>query len=275
MRPISRNSHDGNPATERGFTLIELLVVISIISVLLAMLLPSLAKSRQAALAARCGTQLRQSGVALMRYAYDHKEWGPDRVYLNGSAFSGRWITEYFPNSHILRCPTDTVRPGTQGAIGGLMLNGNTQVISSYFQLLGLGNQINSTSTTHDWDNFFGWRILSGSYNPVPNLQFMGRTTLYINKNFGTSRTRTLLNPDVQAIAADGIRPTTTFFYGAVPFSTTYPTTTLANNQRNNMHPEYDGVNVMYGDGHVSWKKRSDLLLRFTTGSGSTTDIYW
>jgi len=58
----------------RGFTLIELLVVISIISMLVAILLPALKKSRESAFAIKCQTQERQIGVAIHSYAVEHKD---------------------------------------------------------------------------------------------------------------------------------------------------------------------------------------------------------
>ncbi len=258
-----------------GFSLVELLVVISIVAVLLAVLLPSLSKARQAALAARCGSQLRQSGISFMRYAYDYKEWGPHRIYSDANAFTGAWINDYLPNTQVLRCPTDSIRPSTQGAIGGLLLNDDNQVLSSYFHLFGAGHFLGTLSTTDDSDHFFGWRVLSGAYCGLPNLRFMGRPTTYTNKNFGLTRTKTLLNPDSQAIAVDGYRATASYFNGAVPTSNNYDTASVANNMRNNMHPDYDGLNVQFADGHVSNRKRSEVIFRFETGSGLTTSIYW
>ena len=56
---------------DRGFTLIELLVVISIISVLLAILLPSLHRVKEQARRTVCQNNLHQSSAAMFMYAGD------------------------------------------------------------------------------------------------------------------------------------------------------------------------------------------------------------
>ncbi len=58
----------------KGFTLIELLIVIAIIALLIAILLPALAKNRKIARKLMCESQIRQYSIATTNYATDFQD---------------------------------------------------------------------------------------------------------------------------------------------------------------------------------------------------------
>jgi prepilin-type N-terminal cleavage/methylation domain-containing protein len=80
-----------------AFTLIELLVVISIISMLVALLLPVLAKARAAAWRVKCLSSIRQLHVATTSYCFDSKDYFPSGDGFNSyevPLVAGQYINE-------------------------------------------------------------------------------------------------------------------------------------------------------------------------------------
>jgi len=79
----------------KGFTLIELLVVIGIISILIAMLLPSLKRAREQARFVQCQSNLRQVAMAFFMYANDNKQVGPTTPIVND--VNSEWMIQLGP----------------------------------------------------------------------------------------------------------------------------------------------------------------------------------
>lgn len=208
-----------------AFTLIELLVVISIVSLLIAILLPALAKARAAAQSTKCLANLRQHCIAQTAYNADFNEytvpaspggeptWSQNPSYRIAIGLSsdqtGNWPLTFF-------CP---------GATRGI------RSATSDLQNIGTSYGYNKEQTRRD--------------------QYAPHKTYYF-------RTFEMKRPGVKFHVADAVSTTITMDRKG-NYKTEENVTSTRDRACAWRHNEWQNMQVGFYDGHASYYQRDDM----------------
>jgi len=147
--------------TPPAFTLIELLVVIAIIAILAAMLLPVLARAKEAGRRINCLNNLRQLNLAAKIYLGDNQGAYPPRSLI--SRWPDRFYDGYGKDAKLLRCPTDVMLLSDPATVGASPSNNVADASPRSYFINGWNDCYADRFDTTDWDTLESEVISSGA----------------------------------------------------------------------------------------------------------------
>lgn len=234
----------------KGFTLVELLVVIAIISILAALLMPTLGKVREQTRSRACMSNLRQIGIAFHLYAEDNHDVIPPLIqnYSGASKVAGNagvldlpwdWVLlPYLNNSKkIYLCPSDKA----------IRQHGKNLINQSYAI-----NETSGSLTDQDLRSPAG-KAIAWIKQPAQLVLVFCLNTAWENFTPGN-------RPIVGLTSKQG--------YG-------YFTLHFGPNDTTGLYMNHSaGSNYLMCDGHVAWFKNQDMLGYWQGTTGDKPDKY-
>jgi len=233
----------------RGFTVVELLVVMAIITLLMAIILPSMARVKEVTRMTICQSNLRQQGIGLISYAVETRHYPGCHAKAERGVIVGAWATrtrqwggltrgvyycptqpegfewqEKFGSGRAYATPKDVIDWGYEE--GELLLDVRNVPFSYGYNDWGAYNvQVNPHRGLGGDLNWGGFRMDEVRYTHVESPASM----IAIGDNVSTGRWDFNMDPKQWW---------------------EYPAAV-----------HFGGPNLVFADGHVEWHKQEDVIL--------------
>jgi prepilin-type N-terminal cleavage/methylation domain-containing protein/prepilin-type processing-associated H-X9-DG protein len=247
---VEKSALPANSSSRRAFTLVELLVVIAIIALLAALLLPALARAKEAGRKAACISNLRQMGIAIHTYAADNA----GRIPYGPIAPPFTHPAEFYPSTG---SPTSLISLRSGAPVGmGLLLKEHLSAApkvlfcSGSDQAVDQAAELAKVGTTQAQGSYYYrhggiTQLFHTPAEPVPHLQL---DHLGDNRN---GRPIRALAMDSQFLCSGDVAT-----YGVKPST----------------HHRRKVANILFSDGHVSTVANGTQ--RFTVDLRNNADLY-
>lgn len=195
--PAARASRSG------GFTLIELLVVIAVIAILISVMLPAMAKSRDRAREIRCMVNVRSLGTAAILYANEYKEriWETNK-WLRAPDYNGKSPGQFYTyvsdSNMVLECPSNKRRRVDSKSSKDTLWGGFRQLDTDYTMMGNAqGARLSTTTraayvtkgTGHESDVNLSWEKGKTDLTALPSIPvLMEESTWFLNEKYTDAR---------------------------------------------------------------------------------------